>query len=125
MSGAYCDGCGEGSLLPDPAGKGKEPVRCDLCGWTADLRDLPRKWMEEDDIPWTKRQRKREGTLFFLWLHFDPEKGDAVFEVMGILGLNGMTSSAESLVELEAKPSDEQLRRIAAVDGVRKVWLAP
>jgi len=34
-------------------------------------------------VPWTKRERKRAGTLFFLWLQFDPNKGDAVFQVMG------------------------------------------
>ena len=125
MSGVYCGGCGEGNLLPDPGGKGSEPVACDLCGWKADLRDQPSKWMDDDGVPWTKRERKKSGALHFLWLHFDPAKGDAVFSVMEILGLNGMSSSAESLVELDAKPTDDQLRRISAVDGVTKVWLAP
>jgi hypothetical protein len=125
MSGVYCGGCGEGNLLPDPGGKGAEPVACDLCGWKADLRDQPSKWMDDDGVPWTKRERKKAGTLHFLWLHFDPAKDDAVFSVMDILGLNGMSSSAESLVELATKPTEGQLRRIAAVDGVTKVWLAP
>ena len=125
MSGVYCDGCGEGSLLPDPGGVGVEPVVCDLCGWKADLTDQPRKWMDDDGVPWTKRERKKTGTLFFLWLHLDPEKGDAVFQVMEILGLESMSSSGGTLVELETKPSEEALRRIAAVNGVTKVWLAP
>jgi len=125
MSGVYCDGCGEGSLLPEPGGVGAEPVACDLCGWKADLRDQPRKWMEDDDVPWTKRERKKAGTLFFLWLQFDPDRGDAGFQVMEILGLQSMSSSGGTLVELETQPSDEALRKIAAVDGVTKVWLAP
>jgi hypothetical protein len=125
MSGVYCDGCGEGTLLADPGGKGAEPVACDLCGWKADLRDQPRKRMGDDGVPWTKRARKKAGTLHFLWLDLDLAKGDAVSSVMEILGLDGMSSSAESLVELEARPTEDQLRRIAAVDGVTRVWLAP
>jgi len=30
-----------------------------------------------------------------------------------------------TLVEPEAKPSDESLRKIAAVDDAEEVWLAP
>jgi hypothetical protein len=127
MSGVYCDGCGEGNLLPDPGGKGEEPVACDLCGWKADLREQPRKWMEDDGPTWTKRVRKRAGTLFFLWLTFDPAKGDAVFDVMKILGLDSVSSGggADSLIELATKPTEDQFRRLAAIDGVTKVRLAP
>jgi len=39
MRGMDDDGCGEGTLLPDPGGKGAEPAACDLRGWKADLRD--------------------------------------------------------------------------------------
>jgi hypothetical protein len=127
LSGVSCDGCGEGNLLPDPGGKGEEPVACDLCGLKADLRKQSRKWMDDDGIPWTKRERKKAETLFFLWVTLDPERGDAVFDVMKVLGLDGMSSGggADSLIELDTKPTDDQVRRLAAVDGVTKVWLAP
>jgi hypothetical protein len=127
MSGVYCDGCGEGNLRPDPGGTGAEPVACDLCDWKADLALQPRKWMDDDGMPWTKRERKNAGTLFFLWLTLDPRKDDAVFGVLEVLGLDGMSSGGgpESLVELEKKPTEDQLRRLAGVDGVLKVRLAP
>jgi len=125
MSGVFCDGCGEGNLLSDPGGRGAQPVACDLCGWKADLTEQPRKWMEDDGVPWTKRERKKAGTLFFLWLHLDSAKGDAVFQVMDILGIHSMSGSTEALVELEKKPTDEMLERLARVDGVTRIWLAP
>ncbi|HZE95797.1 MAG TPA: hypothetical protein VE981_02105 [Planctomycetota bacterium] len=112
-------------MLPDQKGKGVEPVACDLCGWAADLRELPRKWMGNDGVPWTKRERKVAGRLFFLWVHSDGTNDDAVFQVMDILGLQSMSSSAESLVELEAKPTPEMLEKLARVKGVRKAWLSP
>ncbi len=127
MSGVYCDGCGEGNLLPDAGGKGREPVACDLCGWKADLSDQPRKWMDDDGLPWTKRERKKAGTLFFLWVTLDPAVDEAVFDVMKELGLDGMSSGggADSLIELETKPTPEQLKRLSALKGVSKVRLAP
>jgi len=127
MSGVSCDGCGEGNLQPDPGGQGAEPAVFDLCGWKCDLREQPRKWMDDDGIPWTKRERKKAGTLFFLWITLDPKKDDAVFGVMEALGLDGMSTGGgrDLLVELEAKPSPEALAKVATVDGALKVWLAP
>lgn len=127
MSGVYCDGCGEGSLLPDPGGKGKQPVACDLCGWKADLVEQPRKIPCDDEEPWTKRERKNAGKLFFLWIRFDPKIDDAVFGAMEVLGLDSMSSGGgdDSLVELEKKPTDEQMERLLKVKGVKKVRLAP
>lgn len=127
MSGVYCDGCGEGNLLHDPGGKGAEPAVCDLCGWTCDLREQPRKWMDDDGIPWTKRERKAAGKLYFLWVTLDPKKDDAVFGVMQALGLESMSSGGgeDSLIELETKPSPEVLGKVAKVDGVLRVRLAP
>jgi hypothetical protein len=126
MSGVYCGGCGEGSLRVDPAGTGAKPVVCDLCGWTYDdVRELPREWRVEHE-PWTKRQRKKAGKLFFLWVHTDPAAGRAIFDVMGVLGLDSVTSSGTgSLIELDAAPSEETQERLRAVTGVTKVWLVP
>lgn len=127
MSGVYCDGCGEGDLLPDPTGKGKQPVACDLCGWKADFSQLPRKipCTGEDDPPWTKRERKAAGKLFFLWVTMDPKK-DPTFDIMDLLGLTSMSSGGgrDTLLELETKPTPEQMEKLAALKGVKKAWLA-
>lgn len=125
MSGVYCDGCGEGSLLPDPGGAGARPVRCDLCGWTADKAEQPRKWMDDDGTPWTKRERKEAGRLFFLWIDLDPDNDDAASHVMRLLGLTSMSVAPRVLVELETKPSDETLATLAAVPGVKALRLTP
>ena len=124
MSGVFCGGCGEGTLLPDLRGSGRRPVACDLCGWTADAADLPGEW-REDDAPWTKRERKQAGRLHFLWVDLDPGDGDAVSGVMQVLGLDGMSVAPRTLVELEARPSDAQLERLRGVPGVTRVWLVP
>ena len=126
MSGVYCDGCGEGNLVRDPKGRGKEPAACDLCGWKCDLREQPRKIPCDDDTPWTKRERKAAGQLFFLWVTMDPKK-DPTFEVMDALGLTSMSSGGgeDTLIELESKPTEEQLEKLKAVKGVKKYWLAP
>ena len=126
MSGAYCEGCGEGELLGNPGGEGLQPVRCDLCGWTADAAELGRAWLSDEGPPWTKRERKKAGSLFFLWVDVDPKAGEATFDVMHVLGLNGMSGSgSRSLIELETKPAPETLDKLRAVTGVTRVWLAP
>lgn len=124
MSGAYCEGCGEGNLLPDPGGAGRTPVRCDLCGWTADGAELGSKWMD-DEVPWTKRERKEQGKLFFLWIDLDRDEPDCVESIMHLLKLDGMTSSAKTLLELERKPSEETLASLRGVRGVSRVSLVP
>jgi hypothetical protein len=125
MSGTYCEGCGQGNLVADPSGKGADPVTCDLCAWKADAALLPRKRLADHAPAWTKRDRKEKGLLFFLWVRFDPDNMDAAFQVMKVLGLRSMHSSASSLIELEKRPSDEQLKRLAAIAGVHEVRLAP
>ena len=125
MSGVYCGGCGEGDLLPDPGGTGRRPVRCDLCGWTADEAELPRKWPADDEAPWTKSERKAAGRLFFLWIDLDPDDDAAVFEIMGLLGLENLSLAPRVLVELGARPSAETLRKLSGVRGVRGVRLVP
>lgn len=123
MSGTFCGGCGEGNLVRDPAGVGKEPVVCDLCAWTADGAELSRQWMEDDDVPWTKRERKAAGRLFFLWLDIDPRHEDeAVSAILRVLKLDGMCVAPRVLLELETPPPLEKLRAIPGVSGVR---LAP
>ena len=125
MSGQYCGGCGEGDLRRDPAGQGKQPVACDLCGWTADRADLPSEWLEEEP-PRTKRARKAAGTLFFLWIDVNPSVKDVVFDIMKVLRLSGMSCGGPRLlVELESKPSEEVLARLAHVKGVTGVRLVP
>lgn len=124
MSGAYCGGCGEGSLLGDPGGKGRRPVVCDLCGWTADGAELPSEW-REDEAPWTKRERKRAGTLFFLWIDLDPKEPEVCSDILAILRLDGMMAAPRVLVELEVKPADGTLARLRAVKGVSDVRLVP
>jgi hypothetical protein len=126
MSGQFCGGCGEGELVDDPAGKGRRPVVCDLCGWTADGADVPRKWPDEDEAPWTKRERKAAGNLFFLWIDVDPRAKDVDFDIMHVLGLTSMMSGGPRLlVELEARPSDAVLAALARLKGVTGVRLAP
>jgi hypothetical protein len=125
MSGAFCDGCGEGNLVADRGGAGKSPVKCDLCGWAADLEELPRKWFDDDGPPWTKRQRKAEGRLFFLWIDFVPDAGDAIYDVMHVLEITSMSGGEQVLVELESKPSEATLEKLRGVRGVTRVWLAP
>ncbi len=125
MSGYSCDGCGEGNLVDDPQGKGAHPVICDLCAWTADAAEMSRKILGGDGVPWTKRARKQRGELFFLWVRFDHDNMDAAFAVMKVLGLKSMHTSASSLIEVEKKPSDEQLWKLAEIPGVVEVRLAP
>jgi hypothetical protein len=126
MSGQFCQGCGEGDLVRDPEGKGRVPVRCDLCGWTVDRESLPSEWLEEDvAVPWTKRARKAAGTLFFLWIEVDSKVPDVEFEVMRVLGLRGMSGGPRILVELETKPPAETLARLAALKGLTRVHLVP
>jgi hypothetical protein len=125
MSGVYCGGCGEGNLLPELSGKGADPVVCDLCAWKADASLLPQRRIADDAAPWTKRQRKEEGRLFFLWLLFDHEEPEVAFSIMKVLGLREMHTSASSLMELGKKPTEEQLRKLAAIPGVHGVRLAP
>jgi hypothetical protein len=126
MSGTFCGGCGEGDLVSDPKGRGSRPVVCDLCGWTADAEELPRKWLDDEDAPpWSKRERKKAGLLYFLWVDLDPENDDATDAVIRILGLSGMSLAPRVLIELGTRPSEETLGRLAAVPGVTKVWLAP
>jgi hypothetical protein len=126
MSGQFCGGCGEGELVDDPAGKGRRPVVCDLCGWTADGADVPRKWPMEDEAPWTKRERKAAGTLFFLWVDVDRAAEDVEFGIMDVLELTSLTGGGPRLlIELEAKPSAATLARLAALKGVTGVRLVP
>jgi hypothetical protein len=126
MSGTFCEGCGEGDLVADPTGAGERAVVCDLCGWKApDLLALPRKWLADPE-PFTKRDRKRAGKLFFLWLDLDPDAEDVAFDVMDVLELKGMGGTgARALIELERRPSEPTLERLRAVKGVRDVFLAP
>jgi hypothetical protein len=125
MSGVYCGGCREGHLLPDPSGKGADPVVCDLCAWKADAAQLPQMRLAEEGASWTKRQRKEEGRLFFLWLLFDHEEPGVAFAIMKVLGVREMHTSASSLMELEKRPTDGQLRNLGAIPGVHGVRLAP
>ncbi len=122
MSGVFCDGCGEGGLLADSGGKGKEPVKCDLCGWTADAAELSRKWMDDDGSPWDKRERKQAGKLFFLWI--DAEE-DALTQAMRLLGQTSWSVAPRVLIELESLPTEETLERLRKIRGVTRVWLAP
>ncbi|HEX7901173.1 MAG TPA: hypothetical protein VF950_25670 [Planctomycetota bacterium] len=124
MSGVFCGGCGEGNLRPDPAGAGRRPVRCDLCEWTADEDALPREWPEED-LPWTKRERKAAGRLFFLWVDLEPGNDAAVSALMKALRLTSMSVAPRVLLELEEKPSDDLLRSLAALRGIRGLRLVP
>lgn len=124
MSGQYCGGCGEGDLLAHPSGKGKRPVVCDLCGWTADGAELPSQWME-DDIPWTKRERKQAGTLHFLWIDLDPKQPDVCSDIMALLKIDGMMVAPHTLMELETKPTEAVLAKLRAVKGVSDVRLVP
>ena len=55
----------------------------------------------------------------------DPENDKAVSAVMRILGVTAMSVAPRVLVELESRPSDDVLRRLAAVPGVTRAWLAP
>lgn len=127
MSGMFCDGCGEGDLKPDPNGTGKRPVICDLCGWTADAEELSRKWASDDfgGTTWTKRDRKRRGRLFFLWVDFDPGNDDAGTAVMRLLGITAMSVARRTLIELDRAPSAETMRKLGEIPGVTRVWLAP
>src|SRR5687768_9612362 len=105
MSGIFCEGCGEGNLVADPHGSGKRPVTCDLCGWTADAGDLSRKWRDDDGPPWTKRDRKMSGRLFFLWIDLDSNDDTAAYAIVRILNLSGMNVASRVLIELEKEPS--------------------
>jgi hypothetical protein len=125
MSGVVCGGCGEGLLRPDPAGQGADPVICDLCAWKADAALLPRKRIDDNNARWTKRQRKEEGRLFFLWLRFDHDEPEVAFAIMKVLGIREMHTPESSLMELKEKPTEDQLKRLAAIPGVREVRLAP
>lgn len=124
MSGPFCGGCGEGDLLAHPSGAGKRPVVCDLCGWTADGAELPSPWME-DDIPWTKRERKKAGTLCFLWIDLDPKLPDVCSDIMAVLKVDGMRVAPRVLMELDAKPAEATLAKLRAVKGVTDVRLVP
>lgn len=126
MSGTYCGGCGEGDLRPDPKGRGEEPVACDLCGWKADGALLPRKWMDDDGAaPWTKRERKAAGKLFFLWIDLDSKDDDLVDAVMKTLDLRSLSIAPTTLVELEARPGEETLAALRRIPGVTRAELAP
>lgn len=122
-----CDGCGEGNLVGDPAGTGPRPVVCDLCGWKApDILALPRKTLAHPR-PFTKRERKKAGKLFFLWLDLDPKVEGVSFDVMDVLELNGMSrrGNERALIELEKRPSEDTLERLRGVKGVTGVFQAP
>jgi hypothetical protein len=125
MSGTFCGGCGEGDLRPDPGGAGRRPVACDLCGWQADGALLPRKWLDGDERPGTKRERKAAGTLFFLWIDLDPDDDDATGSVMELLGLESFSPSPRALVELATRPSEETLATLRKIPGVARAVLAP
>lgn len=126
MSGQFCGGCGEGDLVDDPAGTGRRPVVCDLCGWAADGADVPRQWPADDEAPWTKRERKAAGTLFFLWVDVDRAATEVEFEIMDVLQLRSlMGGGPRLLIELDTRPSAETLARLAALKGVTGVRLAP
>ena len=124
MSGVYCGGCGEGDLVPDPAGAGARPVVCDLCGWTADGDLLSRKTPAEEE-PWTKRERKAAGRLFFLWVDFDPENEAAVDGLLDLLHLGGLSLNTPVLLELGEKPTPETLERLRALPSETRVRLVP
>lgn len=124
MSGRFCEGCGEGDLRPDPGGAGREPVACDLCGWTGDASRLPFRCLLREE-PWTKRARKAAGRLFFLWIDLDAERPGLPAAVSAALGLPRLSFASRTLLELETKPGPEQLARVRALQGVARAWLAP
>jgi hypothetical protein len=127
MSGVYCGGCGEGELRHDPGGAGRRPVACDICGWTTDKASMPEDAWADDgsEPPRTKRERKKAGLLFFLWVDLDRVDVETAGRVMGVLGVSGMSVASRSLLELAAKPSEDALARLAALPGVRGVRLVP
>jgi hypothetical protein len=122
MSGTFCGGCGEGNLLPDSEGKGKRPVKCDVCGWTADRAELLSEWLDGDNPPWTKRERKEAGRLFFLWID---ATGEGLDRAMRLLGRSSYGVAPHALVELESRPSEEMPARLRDLPGVTRVWMAP
>ncbi len=79
----------------------------------------------EDDIPWTKRERKKAGTLCFLWIDLDPKLPDVCSDIMAVLKVDGMRVAPRVLMELDAKPAEATLAKLRAVKGVTDVRLVP
>jgi hypothetical protein len=121
MSGVFCPTCMEGDLCRREGGEGKDPVECDLCGWRGDRSGLGSTWPMAPEGP-SLRELKKAGKLFYVWVEFDGDPGDATFDVMEALGATGASGGGRIVhLTMETRPTEDQISEVRAVAGVREV----
>ena len=102
----------------------EERMTCTICGWEGDGREIGRKWPIDDNGP-SKRELRLAGRLHFVRAWFEPSKQDeALSKVMRILKLTSAGCRGSlMIVELESRPTEEQMQAVSAVAGVVKATL--
>ncbi len=118
-----CPDCHEMWLKANPSGKGRQPIICEICGWTGDGAKLPRKIPMHDgrEGP-SKRALKLAGRLFFVRIECARQPSDRLIDgIMKTLHLTGLSISKRIVVELPARPDDAQVEALRKLRGVRKV----
>jgi hypothetical protein len=98
-----------------------DKMRCIICGWEGDGRQLGSSWPMEHEGP-DKYALRKAGRLFTLRVWFEPGNDDAVFEALEILQINGGDSSGGRLkIELSMPPQEATLAALRALQGVARV----
>jgi hypothetical protein len=113
MSGPVCPDCGH------PVGVSP----CDLCGWNGDVESLGRKTLtpEGEEAVAAESQAREEGRLFFILVEVEPG-ADLPDAIMGLFDApSSSRMGTRHVMKVSTRPSDEAVRAVLALPGVKAV----
>jgi hypothetical protein len=97
-------------------------MRCQVCEWRGDGGRLPRKILIPHDGP-SKYQLRKAGQLFFVRIECARVPSERLISgIMTALKINSMScGSRHVLIEMETRPTEEQVNTVRRLRGIRKV----